>query len=429
MNATIKSQTNDAVTIEVTVSLANSMLKSEENITAALNEAGCLAAGAALERFDADGSPILIGDTKLTSKGQYNKTYQTIWGEVAVERHVYQSSKGGKQFCPLEKDARIILTATPGFAKLVSSKYAELGSTKVLVDLEQNHQRLIARSYLKNLCDAVGAVAQAKEEAWTYALPKITKPVTNVAVGVDGTCMLLTEGGWREAMVGTISLYDEEGSRLHTIQIGATPEYGKSTFYTRFDRELERVKQRYPDACFVGIADGATCNWNYLQSRTDLQTVDFWHATGYLGKAANAMFYDEEQEESKEIWLDQACSRLKHKIGAASRLLREMITFRESHEKIPQGKIEDLDAAISYFTNNKARMRYPRNLKENLPIGSGVTEAACKTLVKQRLCNSGMRWKEKGAAAVISLRSLAHTDCRWNQFWNKIDQYGYPVAA
>ena len=74
-------------------------------------------------------------------------------------------------------------------------------------------------------------------------------------------------------------------------------------------------------------------------------------------------------------------------------------------------------------------MTYAQNTKNNFPIGSGVTEAACKTLVKQRLCNSGMRWKEKGAAAVLSLRGLAHTDCRWEQFWGKIDQYGYPLAA
>ena len=66
---------------------------------------------------------------------------------------------------------------------------------------------------------------------------------------------------------------------------------------------------------------------------------------------------------------------------------------------------------------------------KNIPIGPGVTEAACKTLIKQRLCNSGMRWKEKGAAAVISLRSMTQTDCRWDQFWGKIDQYGYPIAA
>jgi len=68
-------------------------------------------------------------------------------------------------------------------------------------------------------------------------------------------------------------------------------------------------------------------------------------------------------------------------------------------------------------------MNYPGFLAEHLPIGSGVTEAACKTLVKQRLCASGMRWKNKGAGIVLSLRALTQTVGRWTQFWRKIDRF------
>jgi hypothetical protein len=74
-------------------------------------------------------------------------------------------------------------------------------------------------------------------------------------------------------------------------------------------------------------------------------------------------------------------------------------------------------------------MDYATWVEENLPLGSGVTEAACQVLVKQRLCGSGMKWKEPGAAAVLSVRCLTYTTERWSQFWSKIDQYGFPVAA
>ena len=74
-------------------------------------------------------------------------------------------------------------------------------------------------------------------------------------------------------------------------------------------------------------------------------------------------------------------------------------------------------------------MNYALHLEQNLPLGSGVTEAACKTIVKQRLCCSGMKWQEAGAAIVLSLRTLVHSRGRWEQFWSKIDQYGFPVAA
>lgn len=74
-------------------------------------------------------------------------------------------------------------------------------------------------------------------------------------------------------------------------------------------------------------------------------------------------------------------------------------------------------------------MAYAEHIENNLPIGSGVTEAACKTLVKQRLCGSGMRWKDKGAKVILSLRALVQTQGRWQQFWDKIDQFGSQVYA
>jgi hypothetical protein len=70
-------------------------------------------------------------------------------------------------------------------------------------------------------------VAEAKEERWQYADPELPSQVSTVAVGVDGTSMLYCEEGWRQAMLGTISLYDAMGERLHTTYLGAPPQYSK----------------------------------------------------------------------------------------------------------------------------------------------------------------------------------------------------------
>ena len=67
---------------------------------------------------------------------------------------------------------------------------------------------------------------------------------------------------------------------------------------------------------------------------------------------------------------------------------------------------ENLQAALTYFKNHKQMMDNAMQIEKNLPIGSGVTEAACKKLVKQRLCGSGMRWKDQGAKVILSLRAL-----------------------
>ncbi|MGF1526495.1 MAG: ISKra4 family transposase, partial [Candidatus Competibacterales bacterium] len=79
-------------------------------------------------------------------------------------------------------------------------------------------------------------------------------------------------------------------------------------------------------------------------------------------------------------------------------------------------------------TNHLDQMAYAEANAKHWPIGSGVTEAACKTLVKQRLGRSGMRWKVPGADGVITLRALVMSDLRWSQFWSKLDRYGFPIT-
>lgn len=415
----------DRLTIQVEVTLGGSMLACEEAILGALNEAGSAATGEALQRFDTDGSRLELGGELWFSKGRQPKRYQTPYGELSIERHVYQRSRGGKTYCPLERNARIVVTSTPRFAKLIAHKFAAGSSIAVRRDLAENHARTVARSYLQGVAEAVGAVAQAKEEAWSYETPRVDGEVASVALGLDGTCMLLCDDGWREAMTGTVSLYDGAGERLHTIYLGAAPEYGKGRFLARMEREIGHVRSLYPAATYVGVADGAQCNRDFLGAHTDEQILDFYHAAGYLADAARAAHRDDPSACAR--WRRERCHALKHQQGAASRILKEMQALGEA--PMSDERREKLDAAITCFSNHKHQMHYSRYRKRHLPIGSGVTEAACKTLIKQRLCNSGMRWREKGAEVVLSLRSLTLTRGRWQQFWEKIDQYGVPAIC
>jgi hypothetical protein len=282
-------------------------------------------------------------------------------------------------------------------------------------------------SYLQRLSEAIGTVVQAKETDWAYALPALEVPVASVAVGLDGTCMLLCEDGWREAMVGTIALFDAQGQRQYTLYVAAPPEYGKQTFLDRLERELDRVKAAYPQATYLGLADGAESNWRFLNPRTDVPLIDFYHASGYLQAVAEAAFPRAEDKLQRAQWLHARRHQLKHEPGAARTLLDEMQRLPTTELNTTQR--EKLESAITYFNNHHHQMDYATALDHHWPIGSGVTEAACKTLVKQRLCRSGMRWKEKGAAVVLSLRALMLTPDRWRQFWDKLDRFGFPVAA
>ena len=131
MDAAITARTATSFTLQVEVRYNDSMLGFEEALQRGLNEAGVLATAEGLKRFDTDGSPITVGPVKFTSKGQVEKDYQTPYGVATVARHVYQSPGGGPTYCPLDRDARIVVSSTPRFAKVLSHKYAEFSSPRV----------------------------------------------------------------------------------------------------------------------------------------------------------------------------------------------------------------------------------------------------------------------------------------------------------
>jgi hypothetical protein len=423
MPAELIEQRNNTLTIQFTVELTGHMLTDEQSLQQSLNEAGQVAMMPMIKQFDTNGEPIRVNGVKHTVKDYARQTYETPYGAVQVERHTYQTYKGGRAYVPLENDGRMVLNSTPRYAQIISGKYARFGADSIREDMLEGNGRNISRNYAKKLSDFVGSIAQCYETEWEYDLPEFDEPVHAITLGLDGTCMLMHKDGWREAMCGSIAFYDTSGERLHTIYCSATPEYGKEKFKDKFSREIERVKEKFPDALYIGLADGAKDNWTFLAKYTKRLLLDFYHAREYISKAASAIFGRDKT--NKTIWEDTFSHDLKHKQGAASRLLKELTKQRANLDR--KNFIERDEAirqVITYYANHKDKMCYARHLKENLPVGSGVTEAACKILVKQRMCISGSRWKDAGASCVLALRTLKLTPGRWQQFWSYVMRHG-----
>jgi hypothetical protein len=158
-----------------------------------------------------------------------------------------------------------------------------------------------------------------------------------------------------------------------------------------------------------GFTPAKLCHVLVLNQSTAFP-VDPEHASGYLSAVAEAALPKSADKTARQRWLHEQCHRLKHELDAAKALLGEMQCLPTTGLNTTQR--ERLESAITYFNNHHHKMDYANALQNHWPIGSGVTEAACKTLVKQRLCRSGMRWKEKGAAVVLSLRALMLTPDR-----------------
>ena len=138
---------------------------------------------------------------------------------------------------------------------------------------------------------------------------------------------------------------------------------------------------------------------------------------------AQAAYPGKTDKPPRETWLADRRHQLKHKPGFIDKLIEEAkrLLNKKSLSKTVR---ENLNTALTYFTNQRHRMDYAGFHADKLPLGSGVTEATCQVLVKQRLCGSRMRWKEKGARVVLSLRALSGSTGRWTQFWDKINSFG-----
>lgn len=397
----------------------------EEGLADALNKAGLAATSEAIRSMDTRGEALQAAGRKWTSKGQLSFVAETPYGAVPFKRHVYQSSAGGETRAPANERAALVGSATPRFAAMISSKLAEMTARSAVRDLAFNHRRTLSNTAAQDLALLVSAQAQSRDTAleWQPAAPP--EQVALIVVGVDGAMIHTRTDGWRQAMAGTMSLYDKEGERLDTLYIGCgpgtTPAQGKDVFFKQMDHHLERLKARHPKALTLGLSDAASDLLGWLQERTSEQLIDFHHAAEYLSGAAEAF-------EDPPNWAGAMRTLLRDEPGAAKALLGDMKNQLDhpSPASLTASQREGLQKAVTYFTNHHHRMDYAgwRHLRR--PIGSGVTEAACKTVIKERLTKSGMRWGLDPAHAVLHLRALFRTPARWALFWR--DHQGRALA-
>ncbi|MCP4446452.1 MAG: UbiA family prenyltransferase, partial [Myxococcales bacterium] len=84
-------------------------------------------------------------------------------------------------------------------------------------------------------------------------------------------------------------------------------------------------------------------------------------------------------------------------------LRRHVRTLRKSGAI---SKSEKLWGHVRYFERRMPQLNYHQGRCKGLPIGSGITEGTCKSLVAQRAKRGGQRWRPQGLSAVLSIRAL-----------------------
>lgn len=393
----------------------------EADLQAKLNEVAVSGMEVVLSRFDTHGEPITLGGRVYTSKGRSPATYQCYGGAAQVERHVYQTSEGGKTFCPLEDRARMIADTTPHFAAIVAGKYSANSGRETRIDLQRGLQREVGLEYVQNLAQSVGRSALAQENHLAYEVKTPESEVEAIVVAADATCVPLVKESYKQASAGCFCLLNKEGDLLEKIYLAEVPEEGKRRFWARMEQETRRLKERFPLVPWFGLSDGAVDIQEWLEKHCDMVTLDFYHLSQYVIGAKEAFGLTEAQQKQ---WVEKTLHALKHEEGAAERLLKQL--KRKSRAGVENKEAaQAVVKALSYVERNRERMEYALLGEENLPIGSGVIEGACKFVIKQRACGSGMKWKRKALRSVLALRSLYVSSNRWEQFWRRCAIFGY----
>ena len=420
MQAKIEKSIDGKLRLSIELSLNGSSLEQEEQLAAVLNELGLLGTAEILSSFDTNGESISVGGVVYSSKKKKGlKEVQCPYGKVDVSHYIYQSNKGGKTYVPVWVGSQMIGDNTPRLSKMLSWKYAVMSGNNVCKDMKENHLVSFSKGFVQTSVEAVGELFSEHEHSWTYDLPEDIGEVSHISISRDGAHMPMSPSGWREAMCGSISFYGADGQRLHTIYKACAPQHGTQIFQSLMDSEMAEVKRRYPNAIYLGIADGAKANWKQLSTYADIHILDFFHVTEYVHQAAK--IFQPTDINARTTWTNETCHTLKHHKKGAKKILNQLKKAKKAANNPQQAK--ELQVIITYFSNHLLQMDYATFIQKGYPIGSGIIEAACKTLVKQRFCASAMKWTIHISDQLLLLRGLVLTKGRWQKAWlnfNKI---------
>jgi hypothetical protein len=366
-----------------------------------------------------------------------NRSVATLFGTITLWRYLYRPIHGvERSIFPLE--IRLGLAAgraTPALAERAAHAAADSTQGTVLADLSRDHAVAWSVATLRAVIAATwdGMTPQlhdaqvARVLAWLEqadASRGSRKPV--LAAGRDGVFVPIRgEESYREAATATLSVYDRAGRRMGTVYLGRMPEPGQGTLSGQLTGLITDVLARWsgplPRLAYVTDAGhhpteyyervlkpmrhpcrpGESLEWEWV--------IDYYHACQYIHDLSEALFRDARHAHA---WARKMCRWLKSKPRAINRILHSAAAIRS--RRIVVGRTAAYRKAYGYLRAHIGHLDYTEYRRKHLPIGSGVTEAACKTVFSQRLKRSGMAWSEVGGQRIVDLRVI-HLSGVWSQ--------------
>ena len=376
---------------------------------------------------------------RMESRGLRSKELSTILGKVSWRHSMFQCPRCGAARYPGDEELDVQDT---GYSPALRRMMARMGGKSTFKEASED-LRICAE--VKVTAKAVERVAEAvgqDMEQWSrreheqavrrYAeqAQPTEKTIPTFYVQTDGTGVPMTRhelsgrrgkqpdgsARTREVKLGCVftqTSLDKEGrpvrdpdSTTFVGKIEPAEQFGEQLFAEAVRRGLDQAHR------VVVLGDAATWIKNIAETHFPgaTQILDLYHAREHVDALAKALYPDNNKKVSR--YRDQWWQQLDQgNIGAILAQARRRLKTRPELSDNAQGKINFLD-------NHKERMRYAHFREQGLFVGSGVIEAACGSVIGQRLKQSGMEWSLRGANAIISLRCTLKSG-RADDYWEE----------
>ncbi len=377
------------------------------------------------------GRLIWDGDYYRAKRLSPTRNLNCLFGKIRVRRWLYEPVEqlGLSCWFPLEaKLGLVIQVATPALADRVARLAVEFSQTQTLAILRDQHSvvwgaktlRKVTAAWAEGLSPHRQALQSQQVLQWLAEAAATSGPRRILlCVGRDGVMMPIRGlQKYKEGAVATVSVYNRWGKRLGTVYLGHMPEEGQTTLSDQLTALIREVLAGYqgPPLRLAYVTDAGFHPTDYYENVLCRMSnpwrpgeylhwewvVDYYHACKYINDLSEVIFG---RGQAACAWSSKMRRVLRDKPGGVFRVLRSAGAL--CHHRGLMGEESDYQGAYGYLRRHAGSMDYSRHRRLKMPIGSGVTEAACKIVVSQRFKRAGMKWDIETGQPIMVLRTTA----------------------
>jgi hypothetical protein len=367
--------------------------------------------------------------------------YHSLCGGLEVKRFTFRrvDKRNGETIVPLDLTAGLIQRTTPSMAYAIAQGHADMPSRDLEQHLRAAHRIPPSRSTLDRLGRSIGSGFKQSlsiVEPLVRAEEQLPKGSHGLSLGLDRTSVPMAEGSgediqvhYRMAYVGTVAITDRDGHKLTARRYAAAAHEGPAELLNRMMADVRSALAQQPSLHVLLVQDGADEMWNLMRpalkaalpGKRWLEAIDWYHLSERLAQISELLEPDTQRRE-------KLVERWKRSLERNDRAVYSLIMKMNKYfwSKAPHWRA--MGQHLTYFTHSP-KMHYASLRKLGLPVGSGITEGACKSLIAIRAKRSGQRWRPRGIDAVLAVRSTQQSD-RLAPCWALFSQqYTTPVLA